>query len=208
MYRRNFTRMNPWEKIKRWVDKGYLKTPPLFSIFKVHNNDRFPAVIDNHVRNYEHLYRKLFDKYPDADSQFSHSGLEVENPISSLKSFSSVFVDKQIKYMQKGFTEEKSFRMVEDEFAEPLQKEKFERSLFEGLAVSNRSRSLMNYYEQEAEFETRQKLNQLQRMLPQYKRYHSNLEKVYEGLVKHEDKPADKQEKILNNYEPATCMLT
>jgi hypothetical protein len=197
--------MKPWEKIKRWVDKGYLKPPKHFSIFKIHDCDKLPSAIENHARDYEYLYRKLFNKYPEADSQFTYSGLDVENPIYSLKSFSSIFIDKQVKLMQKGFTEEKSFKIIEDEFAEQLQKEKFERSLFEGLAVSNRSRSLMNYYEQEAEFETRQKLNQLQRILPQYKRYQANLEKVYEGLVRHQDKPLDKEEQMMKNYEPATC---
>ncbi len=200
--------MKPWEKIKRWVEKGYLQPPQFYGIFKLYDCDRFPAPDQPLLNGYVGLYKKLYQKYPDADNQFAHSGVDVENPINETKTFSSSFINKQIKLMQKGFTEEKAFKMVEDEFAEDLQKEKFERSLFEGLAVSNRSRSLMNFYEQEAEFETRQKLNQLQRMVPQYKRYQADLEKVYQGLTKNEDKVLEKEDKVMNKYEPATCIYS
>jgi hypothetical protein len=207
MYTRNYTRMKPWEKIKRWVEKGYLKPPKTFSIFKLYDVNKIPVSMSDKVRNYGFLYDKLFAKYPDIDTHIPLEGMDVESPINNKKSLANIFIEKQTKHMQKGFSEEKSFKMVEDEFAEELQKEKFERGLFEALAISNRSRSLMSYYEQEAEYETRQKLNQLQRMLPQYKRQQVSLEKVYDNLIRHEDKPIVKEEEVMKKYEPATCIV-
>ena len=206
MYRRNFTRMKPWEKMKMWVDKGYLKAPPLFSIFKIHEYPHMIGLKSKNISNDSHLYIKFFKRYPETDNLPLLTALEVENPVTSIKSASNVFIDKQKRYMNMGYSEEKAFQLVEQEMSEILQKEKYERSLFEGLVTSNRSRSLMSYYEQQAEFETRQKLKQLQRIIPQYKRYQSDLEKTYDSLIR--DKESEKDSEIMNNYEPATCNIS
>jgi hypothetical protein len=205
MYRRNFTRMKPWEKMKIWIDKGYQKAPPLYSIFKIHEYPHMIGLRNLNIPSDLHLYRKFFNKYPDSDDMPSLTALEVENPVTSIKTASTVFVEKQKKYIDLGYTEEKAFQLVEQEMSEQLQKEKYERSLFEGLVTSNRSRSLMSYYEQQAEFETRQKLKQMQRIIPQYKRYQADLEKTYDNLIR--DKEIEKDEDIINNYEPATCNI-
>jgi hypothetical protein len=203
-----FTRQKNWDKIKMWVEKGFLKPPPLFDIFKMHDttlirwDHRFPKEKSKD----DNLFKKFFQKYPDADLQPFVSPLLAENPTSVHKTASEKFISRQKKYMKDGFSEDKAFQVVEQELAEDLQKEKFERSLFEGLAISNRSRSLMSYYEQEAEYEARQKLKQLQTTLPQYKRYQVDLEKIYNDLVANEDKGVTPNEdKMVNNYEPATC---
>jgi hypothetical protein len=44
-------------------------------------------------------------------------------------------------------------------------------------------------------------------MLPQYKRYQGSLEKIYDGLIRHEDQPVDKDSDMANKYEPATCII-
>jgi hypothetical protein len=208
MYYRNYTRMRTWDKIRLWVEKGFLKPPPNYENYKMFYQSY--RGLDYRIGQIEKkvpkstLFTKFFEKYPDADLQPFVSGLAVENPLPTYKTSSERFIARQKKYMNDGFNEDKAFQLVEQEMAEDLQKEKFERSLFEGLATSNRSRSLMSYYEQEAEFEARQKLKQIQNTIPQYKRHQVNLENIYENLLK-EDKQYQPEEKDADNYQPATC---
>ena len=92
-------------------------------------------------------------------------------------------------------------------FAKVLQKEKFEKSLIEGLATSNRARSLMTEYEQRAEYEARQKITQIQREEGRYKRYEEdlaeNLENINNEKIVNLEFKTDKNDAY--NYDPATC---
>jgi hypothetical protein len=214
MYFRNYTRMRTWDKVKLWVEKGFLKPPKFYETFKMFDtsNHTLDFKFGKHQgkdKSEVNLLEKFFRKYPDADVSPIVSGMLAENPNPSYRTASERFIARQKKYMRDGFNEDKAFQMVEQEMSEDLQKEKFERSLFEGLATSNRSRSLMSYYEQEAEFEARQKLKQIQNTIPQYKRHQVDLEKIYENLVKNEEsnKVLDTEAKAMDNYQPATCKL-
>jgi hypothetical protein len=207
MYKRNFTRMKPWEKIKSWVEKGLLKPPPLYAEFKMFDiNSNYNFKLGKTEKESDTLYLKFFKKYPNADLAPIVSFETAENPKASYRTASERFIARQRKYIKDGYNEDKAFQMVEAEMAEDLQKEKFERSLFEGLATSNRSRSLMSYYEQEAEFEARQKLKHLQTTLPQFKRHQVDLEKIYQGLTKEEDMLQGREDIMMEKYEPATCI--
>lgn len=216
-----YTRFNPswrrtsdWYKIKLWTERKFLKPDPLFPIFKM-NEQRSGY---NGARGSKEsrsdldisLQRKLTRKYPDIFNNPILSGSHPENPIRNAMNHPLYnFISTQKKYMNNGFTEEKAFELTERDFAKVLQKEKFEKSLIEGLATSNRARSLMTEYEQQAEFEARQKIKQIQREEGRYRRYEEDLSKNLEiieneKIVDLEFRRKDNN-KDFGNYDPATC---
>jgi hypothetical protein len=216
MYQRfnpHWRRMSDWYKVKLWTERKFLKPDPLFPIFKM-NEQRSGY---NGVRGEKeskgstntHLQNKIIRKYPDIFTNPILSGSTPENPIRNVTNHPLYnFMFTQKKYMKNGYTEEKAFELTERDFAKVLQKEKFEKSLIEGLATSNRARSLMTEYEQRAEYEARQKIKQIQREEGRYKRYEEdiaqNLEDVNnEKLINLEFK----KEQNINNYDPATCKI-
>lgn len=209
-YRRHYKRMLPYERMDMFIEKG-LQVPheffPIFKMFRV-NPLRFMGggKVDNSSEG--KLYSKFFDKHPEVFDTVSFSSLEPETHSVNQQSLATKFVNKQKRYMSEGFSEIKAFELVENDFAEVLQQEKYERSLFEGVASSNRSKSLMSFYEQEAEFESKQKVARMERELPQYKRYQADLESRYENLLNQTDEIIDNDDRKqldYKTYEPATC---
>lgn len=208
LYKRNFRKMKPWEKTKMWVDKGLQVAHPFYSLFKMFDCSILSSTgFEKFNFDRMHLYQKFYSKYPDAGSLPLASSLDPENPSFGSVDYGMRFVRKQTKYIDEGFSEEKAFEMVEKDMGGEIQKEKYERSLFEGLATSNKSRTLMSYYEQEAEYEARQKIKQLERMLPEYKRYQGDLEKTYDKILNDKEEYVEEERMNMNNYEPATCNI-
>lgn len=211
--------MENWAKMTMWVDKKLLKAHhflPIFRMYDTHNT-KIMGGSQKFDKQHINLYHKFVSKYPESLSGSSLSALEPENASLFTRSTGMRFVHKQMLYMREGFSEDKSFELVEKELSDVLQTEKYERSVFEGLATSNRARSLMSHYEQEAEFESRQKVKRMQAELPQFKRYQADIEKVYgELLAKDKDKKIenfdgeqdgleDDIDPVYKNYEPVTC---
>jgi hypothetical protein len=215
MYQRfnpHWRRQSDWYKTKLWTERKFLKPDPLFPLFKM-NEQRsgYNGVRgEKESRNsYElHLQRKIVTKYPDIFQNPILSGATPENPIRNVLNHPLYnFISSQKKYMKNGFTEEKAFELTERDFAKVLQKEKFEKSLIEGLATSNRARSLMTEYEQRAEFEARQKIKQIQREEGRYKRYEedlaNNLDEINNEKIINLEFKNEKDD--VKNYDPATC---
>jgi len=214
MYQRfnpHWRRMSEWYKVKLWTERKFLKPDPLFPIFKMneqrsgYNGVRGDKDSKGNVDT--NLQRKIIKKYPDIFMNPVISGSVPENPIRNVMNHPLYnFMHTQKKYMRNGYTEEKAFELTERDFAKVLQKEKFEKSLIEGLATSNRARSLMTEYEQKAEFEARQKIKQLQREEGRYKRYEEDLAQNLEDINNEKIVQLEfKNDKNFNNYEPATC---
>jgi len=208
----HWRRSTDWYKVKLWTERKFLKANPLFPIFKLNDTKNgyngVRGLLERKDDADSKLENKIIRKYPDLMSVPILSGEVGENPIRSFADHPMyVFIHKHKKYLNQGFTDDKAFELTERDMSRVLRKEKFERSVVEGLATSNRARSLMGHYEQLAEFEARQKIKQIQREEGRYKRYEEDLQQNLEniGNEKHISLEFNKGQKDNNNYEPATC---
>lgn len=212
MYLKSYRRMKPWYHMIKWVDKGYMKPHPFLPLFRMFDTNEVKILGggQKYDKGDHRLYAKFLRKYPETVNQFALSPLEPENVTHTMQNNAGKFISRQKKYMHEGFTELRAFEMVERELADVLQTERYERSLFEGLATSNRSRSLLSYYEQEAEYESRQKVKRMERELPQFKRHQADLEKTYEKLLNEKEEIVENEDNkdiSYKKYQPATCNL-
>jgi hypothetical protein len=208
----HWRRATDWYKVKLWTERKFLKANPLFPIFKLNDTKNgyngVRGLLERKDDADSKLENKIIRKYPDIMSVPILSGEVGENPIRSFADHPMyVFIQKHKKYLNQGFTDDKAFELTERDMSRVLRKEKFERSVVEGLATSNRARSLMGHYEQLAEFEARQKIKQIQREEGRYKRYEEDLQQNLEniGNEKHISLEFNKGQKDNKNYEPATC---
>ncbi len=182
-----------------WTEKKILKPHKYYGIFKMFDSELngFPLTTgEMAIKGVDDRVKKFFKKYPHLKDYSEVDPFDAENYSQGAvsKHPATRFFLRQDKYMREGFTEEKSFELAEKEMSEELQKEKYERSLFEGLATSNRSRSLMSIYEQQAEYESRQKVNQMQRDLPNFQRNQVDLERRYEEILREKGQENFEQE--------------
>lgn len=220
IYYRHWKKMNNWHRIKMWTEKKLLKPHKLFGIFRLYDTNGggdYGRDEGKVGKNMEARIKKFLTKYPHAENFTALDPTDPEHFYSTNRDPVSRFLIRQDKFMAEGFSEDKSFELAEKEMSEELQKEKYERSLFEGLATSNRSRSLMSIYEQQAEYESRQKVAQLTRDMGNFKRFQADLERRYDEIlqekgqnldhsenVKESTEKNEKIEKYSKKYEPVT----
>lgn len=215
MYQRfnpHWRRTTDWYKVKLWTEKKFLKANPLFPIFKLNETKNgytgVRGLLESKKDSDTKLHNKIIRKYPDIMTVPIINGEVGENPIRSFADHPMYnFIHKHKKYMSEGFTDEKAFELTERDMSRVLRKEKFEKSVIEGLATSNRARSLMGHYEQLAEYEARQKIQQIQREEGRYKRYEEDLQQNLEniGNEKLVGLEFNRGQKNEQTYEPATC---
>lgn len=200
-----------------WTEKKLMKPHKFFGLFKLYDTTGvgpFGSADTKLDKVSENRIKKFLDKYPQSKDFSILDPFDAENYTSGEKNPITLFLYRQDKFIKEGFSEEKAFELAEKEMAEVLQKEKYERSLFEGLATSNRSRSLMSVYEQKAEYESRQKISQMTRELGQFKRYQADIEERYDAILKEKqaepefdaevEHEAKEGAKKLRKYEPVT----
>ncbi len=219
MYQRfnpHWRRTTDWYKIKLWTERKFMKPHPLYPIFKLNETKNGY----NGIRGLKEdkndfdvkLHNKIIRKYPDIMSVPVISGQVGENPIRNWVNHPMyIFLQKHQKYQEEGFTDEKAFELTERDMARVLNKEKYEKSVIEGLATSNRARSLMGHFEQRAEFEARQKIKQIQREEGRYKRFEEdlqgNLEEIANEKILSLEFNNNRERNTQTSYEPATCIL-
>lgn len=212
MYTNNFKRMRPWFKIKMWTDKGIMKKHDGYDLFQLANPYNIMIGSENLSKKNDRgrLLQKFMGKYPEVYLTMPNES-SINIGYGTFNSIPDRFVNLQLNYMKQGFNEEKAFELVERDMSENLQQEKFERGLFEGTTISNRTRSLMNVYEQMAEFEAVQKVNRLERELPGFVRQEQDLqENLRKVLAEQEATGASTKERVSadNLYEPVSYMTS
>jgi hypothetical protein len=217
MYQRfnpHWRRTTDWYKVKLWTEKKFLKANPLYPIFKLNETKNgytgVRGLLESKKDSDTKLHNKIIRKYPDIMTVPIINGEVGENPIRSFADHPMyVFIHKHKKYLSEGFTDEKAFELTERDMSRVLRKEKFEKSVIEGLATSNRARSLMGHYEQLAEYEARQKIKQIQREEGRYKRYEEDLQQNLENIGNEKliGLEFNRGQKDALTYEPATCKL-
>ena len=83
----------------------------------------------------------------------------------------AVFVKKQRDLMKKGYSEIKSFEMVEEEIGKNINQQKDELRILRGLALNTYgSQSYSDRFQQIAELESSLKVKRLERDMPKYLR--------------------------------------
>ena len=153
IYRRHFRRTVFWYRTQLWCEKKILKPPPYYYFFQMYSPTKARA---SGPMNYQKtnkewpLYTKFLKKYPEAQFSTNYMTMEPEMYSTIPSHPAARFVTRQKYFMSEGYTEAKAFELVEKEMSESLQEEKYERALIEGIATSNRARSLMSLYEQSA----------------------------------------------------------
>ena len=136
--------------------------PPQKSIWHSSAKDD-PSLISSPV-----LIMKLLSKYPEMSYV---PGPKISLTPEELPVNSSIilsFVNKQKELMKKGFTEQKAFEMVEEKYQDRMQRKKADFILTRDAAINNQARSLMNFYQQQAEYEGRLKVLRMERDLLKY----------------------------------------
>jgi len=206
-----------WFKYKLWIQKGIMKPNPITQLsflFPPVQGSRLSEPYDKKKVNFDtQLLDFFYFKYPEAQFTNNFYSSEPDQFNSNFpKNIGLKFIEKQKKYMKDGFSKSKAFEIVEKDMGKTLQKEKSERSFLEGIATSNRARSLMTVYEQEMEFEARQKIKTLGRDIGEFQRNDKEeSERMDELMGRRQDfKTVESLEKdkkyVLNKaYEPVSC---
>jgi hypothetical protein len=207
IYRRHFRKTVFWFRTQLWAEKKIMKTPPLYYFFNMYSptKSRGSGPIDLKKNTDDwHLFEKFVKKYP--ESMFAPAPMTLEPEMySNIPSHPATrFVVRQKYFMNEGYTEAKAFELVEKEMSQSLQEEKYERGIIEGLATSNRARSLLSFYEQAAEFEARQKVGRLNRDLPDFIRAEKKWDNEIADILESKTTPEESTEK---NYDPVSCTV-
>lgn len=205
--------MEQWTRLNMWVERGYLKPPKEWEIMKLfpykHDLEDVPYYRKRMKIDYSdpinQLKRNFLKKYPEHINTFNDTNTTNYTLIDS-------FVNKQYALMKEGYNEYKAFEIIEKELSDNLQKEKRDRSIVEDMLISNRTRSLMDVFEQREEFVQRQKVMRMERDLPEFMRsetYKSFLDydpHSVDMIVSSKKRQQNKIERlgISDEYEPAT----
>jgi len=118
------------------------------------------------------LLSKFYRKYPEVryfpqatKLNFGFGGLvEITHP-------AAVFVKKQRQLINKGYSEQKAFQIVETELSKALNQQKEELRILRGLAITQYgSQSYLDRFSEVAELESSLKVKRLERDIPKYQR--------------------------------------
>eukprot|EP01015_Nassula_variabilis_P021264 TRINITY_DN3770_c0_g1_i2.p1 TRINITY_DN3770_c0_g1~~TRINITY_DN3770_c0_g1_i2.p1 ORF type:complete len:745 (-),score=182.72 TRINITY_DN3770_c0_g1_i2:154-2388(-) len=194
-YQRRFTRMPWWPKIKLMYERGYLrnlkdyqlylKAPPItpqeFQLGVQKKKGAFDL--------YDSLYENLLKNYPDLKYISMQQAPKLGENISQ-DNFVLLFIQKQKSLIQAGYTVEKSFEMTEKQFQERIQRRLNDSILNRTSAISNKMRSLLNYYQQRSEHEARHKVLRMERDLPLFRQAKLE-EKLAQGQPLYEEEEGE-----------------
>ncbi|CAI2359690.1 unnamed protein product [Moneuplotes crassus] len=170
-YRRMYTRfVRHWDKVRMYYEHGLTLKPENYEAMKLSHLDYRTANIEITQKRKTSIYRealqKFYKRYPDVKYSIARDapglvGKRPENP-------ALLFIEKQMKLMDKGYSENKAFEILEKEMAEKLEVQRDENRILRGFAINNRARSYLNYSQQLSEAEGKAKVDQLDRDLPKY----------------------------------------
>lgn len=221
-YYRFYRRMEPWAKLTMWVDRGYMKPPKDYALLKMFPHKYLPEDFVGYRKKvkldpkdpFNKLKIMFFKKYPEYLEVYEGQNYKNEKLVNS-------FVRKQFKLMREGFSQVKAFEIVEKEFANTIKMEKIDRQIIEGSNISNRSRSLMDVFEQREEFISSQKVKRLERDLPEFLRseyenyeknnFNKNNKIINEKLLENKNLflESNKRDSTRDlNYEPVTYYMS
>lgn len=139
------------------------------------SNPKVKLEMDPETKQFPRLVNKLLHKYPELRHIPVNTVPQIPEMYAENSHILLDFIKRQQTLMRKGFTEEKAFEMVETLYQDRMQRKKEDFRLTLGAAVNNQARSLMNFYQQQSEYEARLKVLRLERDLHKFKAEQENL---------------------------------
>ena len=156
------------------------------------------------THNYDHMdkirtfkmFEKFYKRYPDVRYAYGKNtpgyiGAKIKNP-------AVIFIEKQKKLIDQGYSENKSFEIVEEEMSKIFDKQKEENRILRGFALNNRARSYMNYAQQLAEMEGRAKVTQLERDISKFIREENRWTELLQGPDDNESDMIENRSSMIN----------
>ena len=208
MYSRKWTRMDWWYSMKMFRKLDMIPHTKTFEILTriqpsetIFTNTKSKNAKDSNKFILPKLINKVLDKYPEL--RFV-PGPKISLTPDELPPSSHIildFVTKQQDLMKKGFTEQKAFELVEKTYQARMQRKRDDFLLTQGVAVNNRARSLMNFYQQQSEYEGRLKVLRLERDLLKYEEAVKNFHKRVMEQSLAETPETNKQDTILSEED-------
>ena len=95
---------------------------------------------------------------------------EIKKDLDTPTSKAHKFVLRQLRWIDKGYTEEVAFTKTEEELAENFAEARSHSAMLYEIGTSTNIRSFLSYYQQVAEYEGRLKVKQIVKDLPKYLR--------------------------------------
>jgi len=168
-YRRLNTRfMRHWDKMRLFYERGLINRPKNYSelAWRKIESPKIP-----YFEPTNDLLHKFYLRYPDVKYTVAKNapGTVGKRPVNP----ALTFITRQQELIDQGYSENKSFELVEGEMAKEFDREREENRILRGFALNNRARSYLNYSQQLAEVEGRAKVQQLQRDLNKYEEQES-----------------------------------
>ena len=219
-YYKHYKRMDPITKVTMWVERGYMKPPKDYNLIKLFPYKYYPEDVLGHVKKvkldmkdpFNKLKVEFMKKYPEHIDTYINKNYRNPRLMDS-------FVNKQFNLMKQGFNQMRAFELVEKEMSSNIQAEKFDRLLLEREDISDRSRSLMNVFEQREEFVQQQKVRRLERDLPEFLRSEYNKTtdplEIRNNMISRYNSENNlysegREDKFLSNkpYDPVTYYIT
>jgi len=105
----------------------------------------------------------------------------------------SIFIHKQKDLMKKGYSEVKSFEMVESEISAIIEKHREETRVLRGVALDSQAYSYLDRFQEIAEMESQLKMRKLERDMPKFLRAQRNYIKQFDDQIKRVNKTAAAQ---------------
>jgi len=180
-----------------------MNVPPLYQIMKINPPLTTPGVsmpkkaLQNHPDG--PLVRKLLNRYPDLkyiNTSYSGYGGDATGQNSYIFSF----ISQQKRLIQKGYTEEKAFEIVEKKFQARFSEKIEAAQIATRLVMNNNARSLLSLTQQQAEKEAILKVRRMTRDIPLFKEAQEAQEKTLRDLVK-ETEPETKASEVAEEQE-------
>ncbi|KAM3132765.1 hypothetical protein pb186bvf_015070 [Paramecium bursaria] len=161
MYLRRWTKMlffDQFEYLKKLKFLNPEDYPKILWLDRPPNiNEGYPLKSIVEGEEESKLLRKLFLRYPD----LKYVNIQKQNPYH--KHLALQFLEKYQKLRQQGYSEQKAFELTELRYQTSMQQKIDQTYIANNLGVNNQARSLMTYYQQKVEYESRLKAQRIER---------------------------------------------
>lgn len=159
-----------------WFERGFKKKPEMYEITKHFSNESFTGYQedDRTELNYANdmkLLSKFYQKYPEVKYFPQASKIDIKfGGVISITHPAAVFIKKQRDLMKKGYSEVKSFEIVEQDMYKFINQQKEEMRILRGVALTNYGNSYLDRFQRVAELESTLKMKRMARDIPKYLR--------------------------------------
>lgn len=156
MYFRKWSRMEWWESVryfKKYNLLEYKEEHRMFHLFPPTWQRYLPTKSDLREVNFtdkkdKQLVHTLFQRYPDLRYDTSGHRENKDGASDNYTNYAVRFILKQKELMKRGMNESAAFFETEKVFQDRMQRKIDQNNLTRGIAINNRARSFMTFYQQ------------------------------------------------------------